>query len=268
MDECALYANPALYDLLFPSAVDCASMVDPVQRQLILASEQFYIQQAREGGGRVLELGCGTGRMTIPIAQQSMDIMGADLSPSMLQRAQAKAAAAGLQVPFVQADMRQLALGARFATALIPGNSLLHLLTTEDWKQCLACVRHHLAPAGKLVFDVSKWDPARLAREPGKRYPVLRFTHPERGEITLQETAEYDAAEQIRRVVWFVSAPNAPDFQTIEYRLRVVFPQELTLLLEGTGFRLEARYGEFTGEAFASASPRQVCVCKVAGEKV
>ena len=57
------------------------------------------------------------------------------------------------------------------------------------------------------------------------------------------------------------SAPDEPDFQAIDYRLRVIFPQELVLLLACAGFRLETRYGEFTREAFTSSSPRQVCVC-------
>ena len=154
----------------------------------------------------------------------------------------------------------------RFSAILIPGNSLLHLLTIEDLKQCFASVRRHLAPGGKLVFDVSKWDLPRLARDPGERHPVLRVTHPERGEISVEETAEYDAAEQVRRVVWYLSAPDDPDFQIVDYRLRVIFPQELVLLLDCAGFRLETRYGEFTREAFTSSSPRQVCVCLPVGE--
>jgi 2-polyprenyl-3-methyl-5-hydroxy-6-metoxy-1,4-benzoquinol methylase len=156
VDECALYADPALYDLLFPNTRDCTSVADQTRWERTIASEQFYIEQARGSGGRVLELGCGSGRLTIPIAQKGIDIVGADLSPSMLQSARAKGTAAGLQIPFVQTDMRQFDLGARFSTILIPGNSLLHLLTIKDLKQCFASVRRHLAPGGKLVFDVSK----------------------------------------------------------------------------------------------------------------
>jgi SAM-dependent methyltransferase len=266
VDECALYADPALYDLLFPNAPGCASTADQARRELTLASEKFYIDQARERGGRVLELGCGSGRLTIPIAQRGIDLIGADLSPSMLQSARAKATAAGLQIPFVQADMRQFDLGARFSTILIPGNSLLRLLTIEDLKQCFASVRRHLASGVKFVFDVSKWDLARLARDPGTRHPVLRVLHPERGEISVEETSVYDAAEQIRRVIWYLSAPDERDFHIIDYRLRVIFPQELVLLLNCAGFHLETRYGEFTCEAFTTSSPRQVCVCSSAGE--
>jgi SAM-dependent methyltransferase len=251
MGEGDLYKDPELYDGLFPAGKDIRT----------IASEQFYLDEARRGGGRVLELGCGSGRLTLAIAQHGVDIMGADLSSSMLEAARAKAAAAGVDVQFIQADMRHFDLGRQFSAILIPGNSLLHLLTIEELKQCLTCVRRHLAPGGRLVFDISKWDMSRYARDPGQRYPAFTVDHAKWGEVTIDEMTSYDAAAQVRDVAWYLSAAGAPDFRRIEYQLRVIFPQELLLLLEGTGFRLEARYGEFTRERFEASSPRQVCIC-------
>jgi len=238
MSASDLYDDPELYDLLFP------------------ATERFYVEEAGKRGGRVLELGCGTGRLTVSIAQNGIDIVAADLSDSMLEAARRKARAAGVEVPFIHADMRDLNLDAQFATILIPGNSLLHLLTNEELKQCLAGVRRHLAPGGRLVFDISKWDMSRYARDPAQRYRA--FTQ---GDITVDETGSYDAAAQVRDVVWYLSTASAPDFRKIEYQLRVIFPQELLLLLETAGFTLEARYGEFTREPFGALSRRQVCIC-------
>src|SRR5579863_10406297 len=122
MSENDLYDDPELYDRLFP------------------ATEQFYLEEAGKRGGRVLELGCGTGRLTVSIAQDGIDIVGVDLSDPMMEAARRKARGAGVQVPFLHADMRDLNLDGQFATILIPGNTLLHLLTNEDLKQCLAGV--------------------------------------------------------------------------------------------------------------------------------
>lgn len=237
MDECPLYADPELYDSLFPGE-------DEARRQRTIASERFYLEEAKKSHGRVLELACGSGRLTIPIAQQGVEIIGADLSRPMLDAARAKASRAGVDVPFVEADMRNFDLPGKFAGILIPGNSLLHLLSIDDLKQCFASVRRHLAPRGRLVFDISKWDSTPLTRE-------LKVNG-----ITIEETATYDAAEQVRHVTWAF-----PDSRKIEYRLRVIYPQELLLLLDAAGFRLEARYGEFPREPFDSSSPRQVCIC-------
>ena len=261
MDECPLYADPELYDFLFPNADDSARVLDEVRRARLAASESFYVEEARRGGGRVLDLGCGTGRLTILIARPGIEIIGAVLSLSMLDTARAKAAAAGANVQFVQADMRSFDLGGQFRVILIAGNSLLHLLTSEELMQCLRTVRRHLAPAGRVVFDVTNPDLSLLARDPAQRYPLFQVRDSKRGEVSLEETASYDAATQVRHVRWYFPVPGAPDFRTIDYRLRMIFPQELLLLLDATGLQLEARYGEVTREPFVSSSPRQVCIC-------
>ena len=253
MDECPLYADPALYDSLFPNARESASVTDDARRQRTIASERFYLDEARRSGGPVLELGCGSGRLTVPIAQSGIEIIGADLSAPMLEAARAKARAAGVEVQFLEADMRGFELHRRFAAILIPGNSLLHLVTIQDLKQCLGCVRHHLAEGGRLVFDISKWD---LTPQP--RHPLLSVN-----EITIEETSSYDSADQIRHVTWYLSSPGASDFRVITFTLRVIFPQELLVLLAATGFSLDARFGEFTREPFVSSSPRQVCICSL-----
>ena len=261
MRECLLYSDPALYDLLFPGAGGSAAILDEVRRERILSSERFYVEEAKQSGGPVLELGCGSGRLTIPIAQKGIEIIGVDLSGSMLETARAKAQVTLVRVTFLQGDMRRFDLPGRFSTILIPGNSLLHLLTIDDLKQCLACVRRHLADHGRLIFDISNWSGEVLARDPAQRYPVLSVMDPTRGEIMIEEISHYDSAEQIRDVRWYVSTPGAPDQQRIEYRLRVIFPQELLLLLNATGFQVKSRFGEFTRAPFTSSSPRQVCIC-------
>ncbi|MDQ6759128.1 MAG: class I SAM-dependent methyltransferase [Acidobacteriota bacterium] len=265
MQECLLYSNPELYDLLFPAANGSAAIRDEGRRERIVNSERFYLDEVERSRGSVLELGCGSGRLTIPIArhlaQSAVETVGIDLSQAMLDVARAKAQAAHLAVTFLQGDMRRFALPRRFSTILIPGNSLLHLLTTDDLNACLAAVHRHLDEDGRLVFDISNWDINVLGRDPNRRYPVLHASHPTHGEIEIEETALYDSAEQIRHITWHVSGPGASQ-KLIQYSLRVIFPQELLLLLDATGFRLESRFGEFTREQFSAGSPRQVCICK------
>src|ERR1035438_5250705 len=114
MPECPLYSDPELYDSLFPDARDSASVQDESRRARMLASERFYLEEARKSGGRVLELACGTGRLTIPIAQSGVEIVGADLSASMLEVARGKARRTGVHVEFFEADMRSFELPGPF----------------------------------------------------------------------------------------------------------------------------------------------------------
>jgi len=261
MDECPLYTDPKFCDFLFPNAEHSGRVLDEVRRARLLASEKFYLEEARRRGSPVLDLACGTGRLTILIAQHGIEMTGADLSQTMLDSARAKAQAAVVNVQFVQADMRSFDLGGQFRVILIAGNSLLHLLTIEELQQCFRSVRRHLAPGGRLVLDVANPDLGLLTRDRAQRYPVMQVRDAERGEISLEETASYDTATQVRHIRWYFSAPGAPDFRILDYRLRMIFPQELLLLLETAGLRLEARFGEVSRELFVSSSPRQVCIC-------
>src|SRR5215470_2183290 len=238
MNDCLLYSEPELYDMLFPSAEGRARVQDEARRERIALSELFYLEEARKGGP-VLELACGSGRLTIPIAQCGIEIAGADSSPTMLEKARAKAAAAGVAIDFFAADMRDFARPERFALIFIAGNTLQHLLAPGDLSRCFTCVRRQLLPGGRFAFDVAVPDIRQLAKDSGQRHPVMQVEHPLRGLITLEETATYDATSKIRDVVWYLSGPDTPDFRVINFRLRMVFPADVEQALEAAGFCLD-----------------------------
>src|SRR5258705_8241998 len=93
----------------------------------LVADIPFYVEEARKAGTPALELGCGTGRLTIPIAQSGVEIVGLDLSPSMLAHARTKAEAARLAINFVEGDCRLFDLGRKFALIYMAFNSMQHL---------------------------------------------------------------------------------------------------------------------------------------------
>jgi SAM-dependent methyltransferase len=231
------------------------------------ASLDFFLGVVRASTGAVLEMACGTGRLTIPIAQAlahepTRRVTGLDLAPTMLDGARRKAANAGVEVELVEGDMRAFALGRQFGTIFIAFNSLLHLTTNDALRDCLACVRAQLAPGGTFAFDIFNPNVGFLARTPTERTTQTRIPDTELGEIHVETTVDYDAATQVNHAAWTLSAPGRPDFRRIPLHLRCIFPQELSLLLALSGFRLEKRYGDFGDAPFTSESARQVCVCR------
>jgi SAM-dependent methyltransferase len=250
----SFYDDPALYDRV---STPPASSVD------------FYVQLARDSQGDVLELACGTGRVTIPVAQAlagtGRSVAGLDLVPAMLASARTKAATAGVALDLVSGDMHRFALGRRFGLIFVAFNSLLHLTTNDALAECFACVREHLASGGTFAFDVFNPSVAMLARSPSERTTVVRVPDDTLGEIHVEATMDYDSATQVNRSTFHFSAPGRPDYLTVPIHLRSLFPLELPLLLAANGLRLEARYGDFGGEPFGSGSARQVCICRVAG---
>jgi SAM-dependent methyltransferase len=243
------YSDARLYDRLFPGGKP------PVD---------FYRAEADRQGGCVLELGCGTGHKLIPIASDGHPCTGLELSPDMLTEAQRKADERGVEVAWVQGDMRDFDLGRRFDLVFIAGNSLLHLHETADLVSCFRSVRAHLAPGARFIFDVFNPNVRLLADADGVRRTrdVLSFADPDRGNVRVDVAETYDAAAQVTRATWHFSADSEPDFVVAPLELRSIFPQELPLLLSLGGLRLLERFGDFSGRPFTGDAAIQLCVCE------
>jgi SAM-dependent methyltransferase len=243
----SLYDRSDLYDLIAPR--------DP-------AMEAFYRDAALESGPRLLELACGSGRFAVPLAEAGLTVTGLDLSEAMLERAREVAAERRVAVELLMGDIRNFDLGGRrFETMMIAANSIMHLLTADDFRAFFACLARHLAPGGKLLFDCFV-PSARLLGRPGERQPMTTANHPELGEVTIEEIIDYDPVNQVANSTWFWSTTAERDFHVTPLQLRQIYPQELPLLLEANGFRLVERFGDFNRSPFAATSWRQVCICE------
>ncbi|HTR35809.1 MAG TPA: class I SAM-dependent methyltransferase [Bryobacteraceae bacterium] len=240
------YDHPALYDALLPAT----------------AHVFYYVDLARQAFGDVLELACGTGQLTVPIASAGLPTVGLDLSAPMLATARQRAATAKVSIEYVLGDMRNFDLGRKFALIFIARNSLLHLHSTEDLLAAFAAVRRHMAPGGIFAFDVFNPNVRLLARPSGQRFPVFEVETESFGKLSVEGTTDYDPATQVGRGRWYISAPENPDAWVVDLELRNIFPQELPLLLEAGGLHLKSRMGDLSQTPFDSTSRFQVCLCQ------
>jgi ubiquinone/menaquinone biosynthesis C-methylase UbiE len=160
----------------------------------------FYLAQAQAAARSVLEIGCGTGRVTIPLAAAGVDITGLDVSASMLEEAKRKADSQGLRIDWVAADGRSFDLGRRFALIMMPFNTLQFFRDSAALGQLFRCVKSHFGNEGRFVFDVFSPQVSLLAADPSARYERARYPDPHGGgEVVLEETREYIAERQIVR---------------------------------------------------------------------
>jgi SAM-dependent methyltransferase len=247
----SIYADPLHYDLL-------AQMTAP-------ADIPFYQSLVAEHGGPVLELACGTGRVTLPLAQTGVEIWGIDIARPLLDYARFKAEAETLRPRWVEADMRDLDLGRRFALVIIPYNAFNHLLDRESVERCLASVRRHLGPGGGFVIDTFNPDPKALGVDPSARAKILEYIDPTTGErVVLEEQNAYDAARQVNRTTWRYHAGDRVDVRVDEIDMRVFFPQELDALLHYGGFEIVSKLGDYQGVPFGPKTPKQLTRCRLA----
>jgi len=151
-----------------------ARLYDPWSLSVV-EDVEFYVEQARRAGGRVLELGVGTGRIAVPTAAAGIEIVGVDSSPGMLEVARERARSAGVQLDLRLGDFRDPPVEGPFSLVTIPFRSVLHMQTDADRRAVIAAVHELLEPEGRFVFDVfcpaaqdiaethARW----LEREPG-----------------------------------------------------------------------------------------------------
>jgi len=219
----------------------------------------FYLKQARELGGEVLELACGTGRITIPLAEAGTKITGLDQEEGMLRQARAKAAEKGITVDWVQGDCRTLDLGRKFNLVFLPFNSIAHLHDPESIRACFAGAREHLSDRGRFIVDIFNPRLDILLRDASERYPVAEYPDPDGGgTVLITENNVYDAATQVNHIKWYYKVGECAGKRVAELNMRVFFPQELDALLRASGLEIEAKYGDFDESPFVSSSPKQI----------
>jgi SAM-dependent methyltransferase len=118
----------------------------------------FWVARALASGGPVLELACGTGRVSWPIARAGIEVVGLDLAPAMIERAESKPDTerpdVGARVTFVLGNMADFTLSERFALAIIPFRAFQMLLGIEEQRRSLCGIHAHLRPGGRLIVDI------------------------------------------------------------------------------------------------------------------
>lgn len=229
---------------------------------------RFYVEEAVRARGPVLELGAGTGRVALEIARAGCDVVAVEPVAAMLARASEKAErlpkAARARLTLKKGDARRVRLRARFPLIIAPFNVLMHLYTQRDLERALATVRHHLAPRGRFVFDVSMPDLRAMVRSPGRLYRGPRVVHPTTGKaFEYFESFEYDALREVQLVsMVFQSVEELSDLRVLPLSQRQFFPEELSILLHYNGFRVGARWGDFDRSPLTGESESQILVAR------
>jgi SAM-dependent methyltransferase len=244
-----IYDDARHYDALFPGPNDLP----------------FYQRQLAACGGPVLELACGSGRLTVPLAAAGADVTGIDQSPSMLEAAAKRAARENVHVSFHQRDIRDYDLRRKFNLIFISTNSFCHLLTLDDVESCLRATRHHLAPEGRFIIDIFTPSARMLARHDTETSSVGEYDDPDgEGRIIVTETHHYDVATQVNHSTWRFTNRNTQESWEQPFDIRMFYPQEIDALLRYNGFTIERKFGGWYDDSpFRDGSPKQLIVSRL-----
>ena len=241
------YADPQIYDL---------------ENDEFEPSGSFIQEIAKRTGDPVLELGCGTGRLTIPLAQRGVDITGLDIVPGMIERANEKAQ--DVSVDWILADVRSYQLNKKFRLIYDSGSVFQHMLTRPDQEAFLARVHEHLDHDG--LFVVSAIFPRTpLLGSTDDEQDWFTIRHPDGYEIHVSGTDFYDAVRQVKVETAHRRWRDNDGKEVIRVAplsLRYLFPQEMETLLHYNGFAVVEKYGDYDLSPLTNKSKMQLYVCK------
>ena len=230
----------------------------------------LYLRLAEVVGDPILELGCGTGRVLAPLAEAGYRVTGIDLSRPMLDRAEARLRplAQSEQVRLVQAPMSEAdaAPGGPFGLVILSLNGLMHLSAQEEQRTVLSASRRALDPRGMLVIDVLNPDPALLAGFDGRVQHEGSWSLADGSRVDRFAARTHAPAEQrIETDLWFelLAADGQVRRVRTDFPMRYVFPTELELMLELTGFVEWKRYGSYELDPFEDGSERLIVTAEV-----
>jgi SAM-dependent methyltransferase len=221
----------------------------------------FYARLAQKlGATRVLEIGAGSGRVSVALARRGLEVVALEPSERMLEFGRAYAASEGVTVDFLTGDVRHFDLHERFDLIIAPFNMLMHLYTLGDQDDALERIKAHLQPGGTFAFDLYQ---PRFGAEGVLRHEDETFVHSDGSRLDVFLLQRIDQINQMVTTTYYCDTIHANSNLTrevIELRQRYFTRFELERWF--TDFRLEL-LGDFDGSRLTSASPAFVGIARL-----
>jgi len=231
----------------------------------------LWVDLARQQGGPVLEMGCGSGRVMLHLAREGFDVTGVDSSPAMLalarRRLDLQKSIAG-RITVLEENFARLRLEKTFPLILLPFNTFAHMVDPADVRAAFKTVAAHLQPAGRVVLALP--NPIPIYGDPPEGLVLERVFRDEERDITIQQISSLrvDRAAQLGHITWIydeIDRSGTVTRTSVPMTLRYFFPNELASLLEAAGLRLFHLWGDYDRSPFAEDSPVLLAVGGRAG---
>jgi SAM-dependent methyltransferase len=238
------------------------------------ADLDFYLEQVQSVDGSVLELGCGTGRILLPVARAGASVTGLDISAYMLDRCRSKleqdSSEVQERVTLVQANMAGFELDQKFDLAISVFRAIQHVVDVDEQLALFQSVRRHLKPGGRLVFDVFQpnWDYLVNPPSDNEVEDVAEFELPDgrrlRRTHRMLKVHRSDQCSEVELIYYITDADGHTERTVQAFPMRFFFRWEMEHLLARCGFEVKQIYGNFDKSPLEDKSPEMIFVAEVA----
>ncbi len=221
---------------------------------------EFITNAANEYGSPVLELGSGTGRLALPLMNQSHNYTGIESSSSFVKCAKNKLESFGNKATVLEGDMRSFDLDQKFNFIFIGFNSIFHLMNEKDVLSFFKCIKKHLTDDGTFLIDTFIPDPLFLYRDKQKYY-VMEFDTPDGMNCIVSETNDYHTESQINHINWFFNYEGKDEPEVFTFDMHMIFPDTMDRLLMDAGLKIKEKYGDYEKTPLGPESQLQIYTC-------
>ena len=229
----------------------------------------LYSRLALQYPGEILDVGCGSGRILIHLAQAGCKICGIDNSRAMLDLFEIKLERQPhlrQRIETIEADVRNCAFERDFSLILLSYNLLMHFLEQAEQIALLSQLRKWLSADGRLVIDLPNPGPIFASQDTDVVSLERKFLDPASGELIMLQSVSYlDRSTQILDIEWIYDAIDGDGVvrrRIVPHKLRYFFLPELRLLLERCGFGVDAVYGDTELGDYDAESPRMIVLAR------
>ena len=230
----------------------------------------FIVEECGKAGAPVLELACGTGRITIPVAASGLEIWGVDNSRHMLdffdEKLKMLPSEVSGRIHPIFGGMENFNIDRRFSCIFVPFNSFLLLTARADQERCLENIHRHLADDGTFIIDIFSPRFDLCAQEKSEIHFLRHFYYPPEELAIIQwEYVERDMAEQVMDIdflyEWYDRSGKL-ERAARSLRMAIIFRYEMQHLLEKNGFEILEFFGNYDRTPFSKASPQMIYRCR------
>lgn len=205
---------------------------------------EFYVSLSKKQGGKVLDIGCGTGRVMLPLMRAGIDVIGMDLSPHMLVKAKAKLGMAGFTPEVYEGDMKDFALPYEFSLIIVPYYSMIYMHSDDDRSSVLRCCFKHLKLGGVLAFDFDAG-----CGTPGMGKPWLGFEKIDEstGAVIIQTCQMNQVTEYLRIINILTHILKGPESHiTVSASIEASIPtNHMKIMMQKAGFTVQGFYKDY-----------------------
>ncbi|MGE8207283.1 class I SAM-dependent methyltransferase [Heyndrickxia sp. NPDC080065] len=245
------YDDPILYDK---------------ENELFMPEIPFLLKWATKKQGPIIDIACGTGRVTIPLAQKGHKLVGVDIHKGMLNHAKKKADELNLQIDWTEQDCTKLDLKIKSNLVYSVGNSFQHFLTNESQDGLLTSINKSLEIEGIFIFG-TRFPSVEELLQPSTEEFWRSYTDNETlNTVDLFTISDYDSLNQIQHYTTIRRYKNNAGEILKEKRtnisLRYVFPKEMERILIAHGFEISHLFSDWKETPITNESYEMIYVCR------